>query len=95
MILEPSPFGPKWVSQKFKGPGLRYKIGICIATGYIMWVYGPFPCGRYADLTVLKMGLKFLLSQGERVIADGGYQDELVLGRDAFPGGAKDLLRKV
>ena len=84
MITEPSPFDPKWFSHKFKGPGLTYEVGVCIENGHIVWVYGPFPCGRYADLTIFKMGLKLLLSQGEKVLADGGYRDELMLGRAAF-----------
>ena len=27
-IQEPTPFDPKWFSHKFKGPGLRYEIGV-------------------------------------------------------------------
>lgn len=35
-IEEPTPFSPKWFSHKFKGPGLRYEVGLCIRTGYIV-----------------------------------------------------------
>ena len=38
-ICEPTPFGPKWYSHKFHGPGLRYEIGIGIETGYIVWAH--------------------------------------------------------
>jgi hypothetical protein len=27
--------------QKFKGNGLNYKVGVCIATGQIVWIHGP------------------------------------------------------
>ena len=60
-----------------------------MATDHTVWVYGPFPCGRYADLTIFKMGLKLLLSDGEKVLADRGYRDELMLVRDAFSDGQK------
>jgi hypothetical protein len=29
-IWDPMPFSPKWYSHKFKCPGLRYKVGLCI-----------------------------------------------------------------
>ena len=48
-IQEPSPFDPKWYSHKFRGPGLRYEIGVCIKTGWIVWVNGPFPAGAWPD----------------------------------------------
>ena len=35
-ILEPSPFDPKWYSHKFKGAGVRYEVGICLKTGWIV-----------------------------------------------------------
>ena len=82
--MEPSPIDPKWFSHKFKGPGSRYEVGVCIATGPIVWVYGAFPCGRYADLTILEMGLKLLLSEGEKVLADGRYGMNLCWGGMRF-----------
>ena len=48
-IQEPIPFNPKWYSHKFKGPGLRYEVAICIKTGCIVWVIGPFPAGEWPD----------------------------------------------
>jgi len=49
MIEEPVPFSPKWYSHKFHGPGVRYKIGAGVQTGWIVWVNGPFPCGEWSD----------------------------------------------
>lgn len=75
-IFEPKPFNPKWFSHKFKGPGLRYEIAFCIETGKIVWVHGPFPCGAYPDLKIFRMALKLALSDSERTVADGTYNDD-------------------
>ena len=37
-IQEPTPLDLRWYSHKFKGPGLCYEIGVCIKTGWIVWV---------------------------------------------------------
>lgn len=74
-ICEPSPFDPKWYSHKFKGPGLRYEIALCIDETNFVWYNGPFPCGSNPDLKIYKNGLKELLKENEKVISDGGYQD--------------------
>jgi hypothetical protein len=34
--------GKAFNSHKFDGPGLRYEIAVCILTGWIVWVMGPF-----------------------------------------------------
>ncbi len=75
-IYEPVSFDPKWFSHKFKGPGLRYEVAISIQGGDIVWVHGPFPCGKYPDLKIFQAGLKDKLLPGENVIADSGYSDE-------------------
>jgi hypothetical protein len=75
MINEPSPFDPKWHSFKHRGPGLRYEIGICIQTGDIVWVNGPFPCGAYPDHKIAREeGLEGSLDAGERYLCDGVYR---------------------
>ena len=74
-IQEPTPFNKKWYSHKFRDPGLRYEIALCIQTGWIVWLNGPFPCGRYPDLTIAREGLVHELDDGEKCVADGGYQD--------------------
>ena len=73
-IKEPNPFSSTWYSHKFKGPGVRYEIGVCIATGWIIWANGPYRCGTFADETIASLGLHHLLDHGERYIADGGYK---------------------
>ena len=72
-IEEPSPFNRRWYSHKYKGPGLRYEIGICIRTGFVVWINGPFPCGEWSDLKIFKAGMRHKLDGGEKVVADNGY----------------------
>jgi hypothetical protein len=74
-INEPKPFNPKWYSHKFKGPGVRYEVAVCIQTGWIVWVHGPFACGKFPDLRIARMGVFTQLAEGEMVVADGGYRD--------------------
>lgn len=75
-IVEPSPFSSKWYSHKFHGPGLRYDIGVAVGTGHFVWAFGPFPCGSYNELAIYRMARKRHLDLFERVVADGGYQDD-------------------
>lgn len=75
-ILEPTPFDPKWYSHKFHGPGMRYEVAVCIATGRIVSAHGPFPCGQYSDVRIFRIALKARLEDGEYIVADGGYNDE-------------------
>jgi hypothetical protein len=65
-----------WYSHKFKGPGLRYEVGVCIKTGVICWVNGPFKPGLYNDLMIFRNKLIHCLIRGEMVEADAGYRGE-------------------
>ena len=71
-----------WYTKKFNGHGLRYEIGVCIITGYIVWLMGPFPCGDWPDIVCFRYALKQMLDASERVEADDGY-----IGED--PGSVK------
>lgn len=74
---------PKWYSHKFRGPGVRYEVAICMGPETLVSIHGPFPCGSHSDLRMFRLGLKAALACGEKVIADGGYRDEkCVLGDD-------------
>jgi hypothetical protein len=76
-IQEPSPFDPGWYSHKFKGPGLRYEVGVALQTGDIVWLNGPFPCGSHSDRKIARdEGLIASLSPGEYFVADGGYKGD-------------------
>jgi hypothetical protein len=74
-IYEPAPFHRKWYSHKFKGPAVRYEVGVCIQTGYIVWKNGPYPAGSYPDLKIARHKVLKKLQVSEKVLADGGYQD--------------------
>ena len=63
-------------SFKFRNSGLRYEVGVCIKSGYIVWLHGPFPCGRYNDIMIFRHCLSDSLDRGERVECDDGYRGE-------------------
>ena len=71
--MEPTEFDPKWWSNKFNGPGLRYEVGICIRSGDIVWTNGGLPCGEWPDLR--RNALIGFLQPQEKVVADRGYND--------------------
>lgn len=73
MINEPWPFDTTYYSQKFNGPALKYEVGVCIATGHIVWINGPHKAGK-SDATVFKEKLATTLADDEVVEADGGYR---------------------
>ena len=75
-INEPTPFSSKWFSHKFNHAGLRYEIGICIKTGWIVWINGPYPPGHWPDLAISRDGLNQALEPWEKFLADGGYADD-------------------
>ena len=62
---------------KFKGKcGLRYKIGVDILAGNIVWVNGPYAAGKYTDIKMFCRGLAHWLDEHKRVEADHGYIGE-------------------
>jgi len=67
-------FWSGWYSQKFKGPGLRYEVGLNIATGDIVWINGPFPPGKWPDVNIFEYSLMHCLEKNERVETDKGYR---------------------
>ncbi|GKZ00550.1 hypothetical protein MPSEU_001007400 [Mayamaea pseudoterrestris] len=75
-IQQFQPFWKGWYSHKFNGPGLRWEVALCIRTGHIVWISGPFPCGEWPDIKIFRQALKGMLGQGERVEADDGYAGE-------------------
>jgi hypothetical protein len=74
-IQEPAPFDRKWYSHKFKGPGLRYEVAVCIQTGWIVWTNGPYPCGSWPDIKIARDKILRKLRVRELLLADGGYSD--------------------
>ena len=75
-INEPKPFDRKWYSHKFRAAGVRYEVALSLRRSEIVWINGPFPCGRFPDITIFRNGLKHRLRRGERVLADRGYRGD-------------------
>jgi len=75
-ILEQSPFDRKWFSHKFKGPGLRYEVGLNIRTGEVVWCNGGVPCGDWPDLKLARSKYVNFVGEDELTIADKGYKDQ-------------------
>jgi hypothetical protein len=76
-----------WYSHKFNAAGLRYEIGVCIQTGDIVWIAGPFPAGDYPDVEIFQLGMMNHLDEGETVEADRGYGGDIpVRTPDDFGG---------
>jgi len=63
-------------SYKFKKGGIRYQVVLCIKTGDIVLVDGPFPPGLINDLSSIRFYILEMLDEGERMEADDGYQGE-------------------
>ncbi len=68
--------GPAFFSHKFKKSGLRYEVCISLRAGDIVWINGPFACGRWPDIKIFRQSLLSQLEDGERVEADDGYIGE-------------------
>ena len=71
--------GRKLYSHKFKKSGLRYEVALCILSGEIVWINGPYEPGLWSDITIFRNALKSNLEQNERVEADDGYVGEAPL----------------
>jgi hypothetical protein len=70
------PFWKGWYSHKLNGAGTRWEVGVCLITGVVVWIHGPFPCGRWNDLTIFRHAMLSHLDDGEKVEADDGYKAE-------------------
>ncbi|CAB9498304.1 hypothetical protein SEMRO_35_G022370.1 [Seminavis robusta] len=68
------PFNLKWYSKKVGGAALRYETAICIQTGDIVSINGPFPAGRWNDPKIFHNDLLARLGPEEMVEADGVYK---------------------
>jgi len=61
-----------WFSHKLNGPGIQYEVGLCIQTGHIVWVHGPFPCGEWSDIRIMRDSIIYELEEDEYLLADSG-----------------------
>lgn len=68
--------GKAFFSHKFKKSGLRYEVAISILGGDIVWINGPYECGKWPDIKIMRQSLLSELDENERVEADDGYIGE-------------------
>ena len=67
--------GNAFASHKYAGKSaLRYKLGVDILAGNLVWIQGPYPAGKYTDINFYYKVLRYFLEPGERVEADEGYR---------------------
>jgi hypothetical protein len=82
-LQQPSHFSPaSWYSPKLKGPGVRYEIAICLATGEPVWTNGPFPCGTWSHQRITRSAMVDALEPGECFYYYKQPQDAAEYGRD-------------
>lgn len=65
--------GRAYYSHKYKKLAFRYEVALCILTGDIVWINGPYEAGRWPDISIFRNSLWSFLEPGERVGADDGY----------------------
>ena len=94
-VYDPKPFDPKWFSFKINRAGIRYEVGICIATGFIVWFNGGYKAGYFNDLQLARQGFTSELQPGERVVADKGYNDKEFFVTPLCPSYNKKLLKAI
>ena len=68
--------GRRFYSFKFNASALRYEVALCILTGELVWINGPFEPGIYNDIAIFRSAIMGELEEGERVEADDGYIGE-------------------
>lgn len=66
----------KWYSHKFNSAGVTYEMAVCIKTGDIVWIHGPFVASTH-DITMFRFRLKGMLAAGEKAMGDRGYAGDL------------------
>ena len=73
LIREQTPFDGKWWSHKYHRAALRYEIGISVTSGEIVWMFGPFPAGKYSYQRKYNMKMRHCLAENEKILGDLGY----------------------
>ena len=84
LSVDGTDFRTRWInvnfwSYKFKKCGFRYEVALCIKTGWICWLNGPYAPGIWNDQMIFGDALAYELEEGERVEADDGYEPHAVM----------------
>ena len=74
-VFEPYPFSKSMYSHKLNGPEVKYEVAVCLKTGKIVWINGPFE-GSKNDGTIFREGLSTRLLPCEAVEVDQGYKGD-------------------
>ena len=66
-----------YYSHKFKRSALNYELGISVYDNALVWLNGPTKASEH-DITLFRSqnGLKTMIPEGKRVIADRGYNSK-------------------
>jgi hypothetical protein len=66
--------GNAFASHKYVGKSaLRFRLGVSIWGGGLMWIQGPYPAGKYTNIMIFNKVPTNFLEPGKRVEADDGY----------------------
>ena len=68
--------GQKFCSCKCNASGLRHEVAVCILTGELVWVNGPFDPGMHNDISVFRSAIMGELDEGEQVEPNDGHAGE-------------------
>ncbi|KAI8802024.1 hypothetical protein BJ742DRAFT_912951, partial [Cladochytrium replicatum] len=88
-IQERAPFDRKWYSHNFNSPGLRYRVGLSIRPGNIVWVNSGVPCGEWPDINLARFAFVDALHGNERALADKVHKDPHVIYPQVGMNGGK------
>ena len=50
-------YGGNFYSHKYKKSGFRYEVGLCIKTGWIVWINGSYECHIWLDISIFRNNL--------------------------------------
>ena len=45
-------YGGKFYSHEYKKSGFRYEVGLCIKTGWIVWINSSYECDIWLDISI-------------------------------------------
>jgi hypothetical protein len=74
-VNEPFPWNKKWMSPKFRGPGMKYEVCLAIYSPNICWSNGP-NYGSASEGTIFRTGLGLELPDDEPVEVDAGVKGD-------------------
>jgi hypothetical protein len=64
--------GNAFASHKYtRKSALCYELGVNILAGNLVWIQGPYPAGKYTDITIFNKVLRHFLSRPTRAILSG------------------------